>query len=77
MRVPAVLSFEISGDLLCMANLPQEVFFRNVVGVVDEMITGVATLRRLNHANAISRQIKIGKPPLPVGRSTRGYRVSD
>ena len=39
MRVPAVLSFDISGDLLCVANLAQEVFFRNVVGIVDEMIT--------------------------------------
>jgi hypothetical protein len=39
MRVPAVLSFDVSGDLLCTVNLAQEVFFRNVVGVVDEMIT--------------------------------------
>src|SRR5271157_6192894 len=39
MRVPAVLSFEISGDLLCTVNLAQEVFFRNVVRVADEMIT--------------------------------------
>src|SRR5271166_4481678 len=39
MRVPAVLSFEISGDLLCAVNLAKEVFFRNVVRVVDEVIT--------------------------------------
>src|SRR5271166_6343225 len=39
MRVPAALSFEISGDLLCAVNLAKEVFFRNVVRVVDEVIT--------------------------------------
>ena len=33
------LSFEISGDLLRMVNLAQEVFFRNVVGIVDEVVT--------------------------------------
>ena len=39
MRARALLSFEISGDSLRTVNLAQEVFFRNVVRVVDKMIT--------------------------------------
>src|SRR3974377_2170609 len=39
MRAPALLSFEMSGDLLCAVNLAQEVIFRNVVRVVGEVIT--------------------------------------